>query len=312
MRRRHELRTTTVSDAIRIYMEARGKQDLSPNTVRFEETVLKMVQTRFGDQTIAQVTKSDLVAFLDERREGGNTTTTIRHLITVLRRWFGFLVEHRLVDENPAVGIPMPKPVQHTPQPMTPEQVQALLDALDSTRFSGLRNRTILMLLYDTGVRIGETLRLRLIDVDLENRRITMYGKGRKTRTVFISETMTASFRTYLHRRGDILGNPYVFPDEYGQGALEYSSFLHALYRANKIAKVEGTRVSPHTLRHSFAREWLIAGGDLASLSAQLGHSDLQVTSRYVHLLTDDRALVQQRVSPLERLRVSHTKKKRI
>ncbi|MDX1934681.1 MAG: tyrosine-type recombinase/integrase [Capsulimonadales bacterium] len=111
---------------------------------------------------------------------------------------------------------------------------------------------------------------------------------------------------------GEMGGNPYLFPDEYGTGALEYSSFQHAMYRANQKAKVDGVRVSPHTLRHSFAREWTLAGGDIASLSAQLGHSDLQVTSRYVHILGSDRAEVQQRVSPLERLGVATQKKKRL
>jgi integrase/recombinase XerD len=312
MRKRQSVKLTSVRDAALIFIDSRSGQALSPSTIRFEKTALNVLVTAFAERGVGAVTKADIVQLLEERRKAGNTTNTIRHFVTVYRRFYAFLVRHGLTDENPASGVPMPKAEQKPIEPMSRDQVQALLSVLNTTRFSGLRNKTIMMLLYDTGMRVGEALGIRLVDVELPQRRIAVYGKGRKARTVYLSETMTATLRSYLHRRGVIDGNPYLFPDEYGTGALEYSSFYHAMLRASKKTTVQGIRMSPHTLRHSFAREWTLAGGDVASLSAQLGHSDLQVTSRYVHLLGDDRAAVQQRVSPLERLGGATAKKKRL
>ena len=312
MRKRHSFKATSVQDAAKVYIDARTGQAISPKTVQFEQTALNVMVKTFGERNVSDLTKPDLTQLVAERREIGNTPNTIRHFITIYRRWFDFLIEHGLVAENPADGIPLPRAEQKPVTPMSIEQVQALLNAMDTTRFSGLRNKTIMMLLYDTGLRVGEALGIRLVDVELPQRRIGVYGKGRKSRTVYISETMAGIIRTYLQRRGNIEGNVYLFPDEYGNGPLEYSSFQHAMYRANVKAKVEGVRVSPHTLRHSFAREWTLAGGDIASLSAQLGHSDLQVTSRYVQILGSDRADIQQRVSPLERLGINNQQKKRL
>jgi integrase/recombinase XerD len=312
MRKRHSFKATTVTDAAAVYLDARAGQAISAKTVAFEKTALNVMVKAFGERNVGDLTKPDLVKLVAERRETGNTPNTIRHFVTIYRRWFAFLIDHGLTDHNPAEGIPLPKAEQKPITPMSREQVQALLNAMDDTRFSGLRNKTIMMLLYDTGMRVGEALGIRMVDVELPQRRVSVYGKGRKSRTVYISETMAGILRTYLQRRGEIDGNPYLFPDEYGTGSLEYSSFQHAMYRANQKAKVDGVRVSPHTLRHSFAREWTLAGGDIASLSAQLGHSDLQVTSRYVHMLGSDRAEIQQRVSPLERLGVATQKRKRL
>ena len=312
MRKRRSIEIPPVREAVHLYLAQRAGQAISPKTLRFEECTLIPLVKAFGNQLVTEITKADLEAFVQERREAGNSVNTIKHILVVARRWFIYLIEQGLAKDNPAARVPLPRAEQKPIQPMTPEQVQRLLDTFDTTRFSGVRNRVVTMLLYDTGLRVGEALGIRLVDMELASRRIHVIGKGRRPRTVYISETMTATLRTYLQRRGNLEGNPWLFADEYGQGELEYSSYQHALYRANKVAKIEGVRVSAHSLRHSFAREWTVAGGDVASLSAQLGHSTLEMTTRYVHLLGDDRAAIQQRVSPLERLGGATTKKKRL
>jgi integrase/recombinase XerD len=311
-KRRTTLVILTVGDAVDIFLQHRKGSAISPKTYAFEAWVLLQLTRAHAKTPAAALTKQDLVGLFEAEREAGFSVNTIRHILFAVRRLYKFLIAQGLVADNPADTVAAPKQEKKPIQPMDAEQVNRLLACLDVERFSGLRNKTILMLLYDTGMRIGEALGARLTDLDLDARRIHVLGKGRRPRTVYLSPTMAAALRAYLQRRGNSEGNPWLFCDEYAAGALDYVSFRHSLERARNKAAIEGVRVSAHTLRHSFAAEWVKAGGDPASLSAQLGHSSLEMTSNYVHLLSQDVARIQERVSPLERMGQAPARKKRL
>ncbi len=299
-------------EAVNIYLTQREGSGVRPSTVVQERSLLASLIRLIGDKPADEVTIADIEAALAVRRSEGVSTNTLNHLGRVIKRLFKWLTSAGLLPENRIVGLRVVRVEQARIQPMTQEQVARLIGACNYDRFSAVRNRMIIILLYDTGLRASEALGIRLTDVDMPTRSISVIGKGGRPRRVCFGRQTAAELQTYLARRGNLAGNPWLFTDEWGLNRLSYNALRQAMEYLAERAGLQGVRASCHTLRHSFAREWALGGGDVASLAGQLGHTNLEMTSRYVTALLDDVAKVHERVSPADKLASLTAKRKRL
>jgi integrase/recombinase XerD len=174
---------------------------------------------------------------------------------------------------------------EDTKEPLTPTQIQAILAQPDPSTRQGRRDQALLLLLVDTGARVSETLALKQEDIDLVNLQITLRGtntKTRRTRVLPISKRTANAIRAIINDTD----SDYMFMTRTGK-QLSYKRWVALRHMYAKKAGITAT-VTPHILRHSFARNWIVAGGDPFSLQRMLGHSDMNMVRRYVQLYSQD------------------------
>jgi site-specific recombinase XerD len=189
-------------------------------------------------------------------------------------------------------------------QPFSQEQIEALRRAARRSHHPR-RDETIVLFLLDTGVRVSELCNLKMSDLDLQGRRCTVIGKGNKRRTIHFGKTAGKFLWQYLREQTRDADDP-VFLSDRGKTAgepLTRSGVQQLIERLGNTAKLQAVRCSPHTFRHTFAVEFLRAGGNVFSLQQMLGHSGLHITNRYVALAQADLEHQHQQFSPADRLR---------
>lgn len=190
-------------------------------------------------------------------------------------------------------------------QPFTPEQVQALLAAAKGSRHPR-RNEAIVLTLYDTGIRACELCGLSVQDVDLAAGRMTVLGKGNQRRGVCFAAAVRKALLRYLNEQ-ERAPTDALFLSDTGVAAgrgLTTKGLLDLIKRLGQAAGIDrAVRCSPHTFRHSFAVEFLRAGGNVFTLKQILGHTSLAMTNRYVALAQADLAAQQRQFSPADRLK---------
>lgn len=234
--------------------------------------------------------------------EANLSPTTINHRVRTLKQFYQFLVSESLVEKDLTVKLDRKKVKSTVIQAFTEEQLNALLKAPDKTRFVGLRDYTIMLLLLDTGIRLSELVSIKLSDLKLtDNELVIPHGKGDKYRRVFVSARTRETVKKYLKARGDISGNLYVFVN-FENSPMCGRNVQERLKIYGKKAHLEGVRVSPHTFRHTFAKMYITRGGDPFSLQALLGHSTLDMVRHYVNLWGSDLQKMHRKFSPVDNL----------
>ena len=217
-----------------------------------------------------------------------NSPRTGAYTLTVLRNYYNYLIIEKIVGENIFYNIDMPKLEKHLPSVLTYEEVDKLLDINITDSFSA-RNKAILELMYASGLRISETINLKLYDIDLENDIVRVFGKGSKERIVPIGTVAVNALNKYINEyREKMLKNKksdYLFLNNHGNKITRQGLFKNL----KSILKEKGIEkdVSPHTLRHSFATHLLNNGADLRSIQELLGHSSIKTTQIYTHVSSE-------------------------
>ena len=223
-------------------------------------------------------------------RAGYHPASTARRLYE-LRSCFRYLVRENVVDENPAALVHPPKQPRTLPDYLTMAQVVELLSAPDVSTALGMRDAAILETLYSAGLRRSEIMGLRLKDVNLKEKQLRVWGKGRKERIALIGEPARLALARYIQRgRPQLLArNAGATPPDalflnYRGEPLSSPRAISAIL--NKYVKQVGLtqRVTPHTLRHSFATHLLEGGADLRTVQELLGHASLQTTTIYTQV----------------------------
>jgi site-specific recombinase XerD len=225
---------------------------------------------------------------------------TVRDYHGHLRAFFRWIVSEDGLNASPVDRIPPPVSRPDQIQPFTPDQAQALLLAAKRSKQSR-RDEAMLWFMLDTGVRASELCGLRRCDVDFQGRRCTVLGKGDKHRTLPFGGTAAKALWNYLKDEPRDPEEP-LFLSQRGE-PLTRSGLLQLIERLGKVAHVEATRCSPHTFRHTFAVEFLRAGGNVFTLQQLLGHTDLKMTNRYVALAQADIENQHRQFSPADRLK---------
>ena len=208
---------------------------------------------------------------------------TIARKISSLRSMYQFLVDDDIIEDNPFLNVELPKQGKKLPKFIYPDEIEKLFDSIDTSTVLGRRNYLILEFLYGTGVRVGELCQIKLKDIDYFQDLVLIHGKGSKDRYVPLHSRLIDELTDYvLTTRKDLLGKQEtkeLFLNHRGQAI----STRGVRMIVNKILLESGEnlKVSPHTLRHTFATHLLNNGADLRSVQELLGHEHLSSTQIY-------------------------------
>jgi len=213
-----------------------------------------------------------------------------------LKTFFRFAQEEGYLETNIASRLKVPRAPKKIIQTFSEEQLRQLLASTRSTR-----DKAILGLFIDTGIRVTELAFLRIQDVDLDGGRMKVHGKGAKERFVFFGNRCRRLLWRYINTERPNVSSDRLFINNYGQ-PLKARGILEMMRRCGKRAGIRGVRCSPHTLRHTFAKGFLLNGGDVFTLQQILGHSSLEMVKRYLALCSQEVGRLYRPHSPLDRL----------
>lgn len=270
------------------------ERGLSRNTLSAYRTDLLQLGEFLTEQelTVREVTTSDLSEFLARmsQGEGQRATTTITRKAACLRSFFKHLRREEIVSDDPTANLAVPKRRRKLPEVLSHGEVEKLLAAPQGDDPITRRDRAILELMYACGLRASETIDLDVGDVDFRQGVVRCEGKGSKERLVPVGSKALTALRSYLTgSRAELLGaneEKALFLNFRG-GSLTRQGLYKIIRRRAKEAGLDG-KMSPHTLRHSFATHLLSGGCDLRSVQEMLGHADLSTTQLYTHLSGED------------------------
>lgn len=235
---------------------------------------------------LLNVERRHIQMFLSYRFEQGlSARTTARHL-SCLRGFYGHFLRQKNIQEDPTALVDNPKIGRPLPKSLSEEDVEALLASPDVEDFLGLRDRTMLEVLYASGLRVTELVSLRLHEVNLRQGVVRVFGKGSKERLVPLGDEAMSWLDRYIKNSRPVLlkqvQSDVLFVSTRAR-QMARQTFWHRLKRHAKHAGINKP-VSPHTLRHAFATHLLNHGADLRVVQLLLGHSDLSTTQIYTHV----------------------------
>lgn len=236
-------------------------------------------------RALDETTESDLLAYRVTRHAGSKATSSNRRL-TVFKRYFRWAVRERLITTDPTLKLGSAKQPLRVPKTLSEGQVEALLAAPDVETPLGLRDRTMLELMYASGLRVSELVTLKSVHLSLSEGALRITGKGAKERLVPFGEEAHEWVRRYLAEgRAEILNgqaSDALFVTRRG-GPMTRQMFWK-LIKAHALKGGVHVPLSPHTLRHAFATHLLNHGADLRAVQMLLGHADISTTTIYTHV----------------------------
>lgn len=262
---------------------------LSQNTIEsYGRDILKFVSylESKGIANIHQVDYKQILAFLSYLKEQGlNIRSTARILVSV-KQFYKFLLKEKIIEKDPTFLIRTPKMKISIPGVLSLNDVENLLSTPDESSFEGTRDKAMLEVLYATGIRVSELVRLELNSVNFELGYLLVYGKGGKERIVPVGEKAINKLNEYLNiSRPKLLKTRksiYLFVTRRGSRMTRQGFWK--LVKNYAIKMGINKKLSPHTLRHSFATHLLERGADLRTIQIMLGHSDISTTQIYTHI----------------------------
>lgn len=296
-----EVTLGSASEAFRLRCQA---QNLSAGTLGWYKQLLKMFGAfleEHGISTVREVTPTHLRQYLEAMRGRGNSTVTVERAYGGLRCFFGFLSRERMIPQNPIQLVEKPRVERKLIKPLSMEQVRLLLAQCRQKRYDEHRLWTIMVLIFDTGLRISEVIGLRKDAIDFNTGILRVMGKGGKERDVPFGINSKRALWGYMARRGDIPGQDLFFVSRFGGRCCRHL-LRKEFHRLGTQAGIQGVRVSPHTMRHTFATQYILNGGDAFSLQQMLGHSTLDMVKIYVGLANRDVAKLHRQFSPMDRM----------
>ena len=264
------------------------EKGLSENTLRSYASDLKRY-TLFLDERekgTASALRGDIIDFSEGLRNSGYAIPSICRYLSSIRALYKYLLIENILDSDPSENIHMPKKWERLPKALSVAEVMDLLQ----TGLSGktiLRDSAMLELLYSSGLRVSELVRIRLGDIHFDAGFVRIMGKGAKERVVPVNTRALEKVKRYMEEeRPATLGkrqSPYLFVTRIGK-PMSRQRFWQTL---KAIGKQAGLDISPHTIRHCFATHLLEGGADLRSVQKMLGHSDISTTQIYTKVTTD-------------------------
>ena len=252
---------------------------------------------------------SDFLAGLAGGNGGGKPASpaTVHRKAACLRSFFRHLRREAIRDSDPTASLSPPRRGRKLPQVLTRGEIELLLGQPKGTEPPALRDRALLELMYACGLRASEAIGLEVGDLDLEDKVLRARGKGSKERVVPIGQAALRALRIYLERGRPALvkgsAEPHLFVNFRG-GSLTRQG-LYKIVRRHATSAGLADRMSPHTLRHTFATHLLAGGCDLRSVQEMLGHADVSTTQLYTHLSSERLKDVYFRAHPRARTDVS-------
>jgi site-specific recombinase XerD len=305
-----KLSLTLVIDGFLMACRARR---LSENTLRdYLNTFNKFILFKGYDPIFADISKEDITEFLSVQTVSNKTLLNYHVGLSALYTW---AVNDGLAKEHIIHQVARPKPQKREIVVFSKEDIRSLMRHADISRIyfrpsqgqlqnklpSGLRNKAILYLLLDTGMRVSELCGLKFKDYDPRNQRLVVYGKGDKERSLPISPRTGQIVWKYLATRKNPRKDDPLIANDAGR-SMDRTSVLHVLMRIGHRAGVD--HVHPHRFRHTFAIEYLRNGGDIYTLQKILGHTTLDMVKNYLKIADADIETAHRRASPVDNWRL--------
>ena len=289
-------------------------KSLSPGTIRWYKDKLTpflafLVGQRIKD--IVEVSPTNVRAYLEHLRGKGHCHGSVYRTYTGIGTFLGFLVKEGFMEKNPIELVEKPKNVKPIIPALTMEQSKALLEQFDQDSFPELRTWALLVILLDTGLRISEALSIRKKDVDMQKNSIRVLGKGSKERDVPLGNTAKQALLQYMIKVSGLKSQELLFVNRFG-GGINRRTIQRQLQLYARKAGISGVRVSPHSIRHTFATQYILNGGDAFSLQKILGHTTLDMVRVYVDMAGSNVALQHKKFSPMDQLQTVPGIKKQV
>lgn len=283
----------SIDEAIERFLDhLRVERGLAPNTIAAYGTDLSAFAASMvsdGAETIEALTPRHLSSWLLARLDAGLASRTLARNAVSVRRFCRFLVAERLLEDDPAATLDVPKVGRSLPKALTEADVERLLAAPPVDRPEGIRDRAMLEVLYATGLRVTELVELPTQGLFLDAGYVRVWGKGSKERIVPLGEPASDALSGYLaSARGELMAasprasSPALFVTRRGT-AMTRQAFWKNIKKYAYTAGITAP-ISPHKLRHSFATHLLNHGADLRALQAMLGHASVSTTQIYTQV----------------------------
>ncbi|NWQ40398.1 tyrosine-type recombinase/integrase [Bacillus sp. EB106-08-02-XG196] len=293
----------TIDEAIEIFIRAKTAEGVRPGTIKGYHDIFRYFREWLDDDiTEIHEIKADTIrnyinylrtertpyAEDPQRKRSGKglSVHTINIRIRGLSAFFRFLSTEGIIPDNPTVNISQVRDDQHEEVPGIPdEQIDTILAAYDDRQFAQWRDKTLILLLLDTGLRIGEALSLTSEQINFKDLTVTVpsrIAKNRKSREIPISREVAKRLRQLLDETQQYFGeDAQVFMNAYG-GDFTDDAFRRRLNRLKR--KLNIPRLHPHMFRHTFARNYVLNGGDIFTLQRILDHAEIETTRKYVQM----------------------------
>lgn len=266
----------------------RLERGMSENTVEaYGEDVRKLISF-CRDRAVSpdEINLDHLQLFAAECFDLGIAVRTLARIISGIKSFFRWLVHEHYLEDDPTLLFEGPRIGRKLPEVLSVEEIDAMIEAADMSKFEGVRNRAIMETLYGCGLRVSELVNLEISRIYPQEQYVIVLGKGDKERLVPIAQPAIDAINAYLELRGDIKIKPreenILFVSRRG-GRL---TRMMIYYIVTGLAEAAGVtkEISPHTLRHSFATHLLEGGANLRAIQQMLGHESISTTEIYLHL----------------------------
>lgn len=249
--------------------------------------LMKSLQLK-ADEELLQVSRQQLIAYLVRLKQEGRAASTVARKLASIKAFYRFLTAERYIRRNPAEVLEAASRGLHLPKVLSVQEVERLLDEPNLGTLDGYRDKTMLEMLYATGMRVSELVNVPVKNVDMKMQYVIVMGKGSKERMLPLGRTAMHYLEHYLsvvrpqllHGKPDAAAE--LFVTGWG-GPMTRERFYEIIVAYGKSAGIS-KRVTPHMLRHSFATHLLNNGTDLRIVQELLGHADISTTQIYTHL----------------------------
>lgn len=265
---------------IDIFLEAlSAEKGRSPKTLESYESDLRAADATIAGGLIG-ATAAQIQQYLANLPD---KATSVARKASAIRGYYKFLMLEKIISENPAANLELPKRTRALPKLLTTQEIELLISSAGDIKNS-LRLRAMIELLYASGLRVSELCELPV--TALLGDRLLIHGKGAKERIVPVHDGARRALEKWMDARGDV-DSKYVFPSSARAGHITRDGFFKILKKCAVLAGIEPSRVSPHVLRHSFASHLLAGGANLRAIQTMLGHEDISTTQIYTHVLPE-------------------------
>lgn len=274
------------------------EKNASPHTITNYISDLEDFASQISDKKIEDIDYLALRKYLAELKLRNLSKKTTARKLSALRTFFKFLYRDGYIKTNPAISVATPKLDKKLPIFLDEEKVVKFITSPSDKDISGLRDRAILETLYSAGIRVSELVNLNLSDIDFISGLLKVFGKGRVERLTPVGDKALSAIRKYIDERFEHMWGKQsaVFLNKFGKRITD-RSIRRIVDKYIKAAAIK-EKISPHSLRHSFATHLLNRGADLRSVQELLGHKNLSTTQIYTHVSQERLKTVYNKAHP--------------
>lgn len=251
----------------------------SSNTVNSYVRDLEEFNSFLESEYIKHVTYKDIRSYLAHMYNKKYSSRTISRKLSAIRSFYKYEVNKGIIRDNPCLLISNPKVEKKLPNYLSYNEIETMLEVPDTFKNNSSRDKLIIEILYSTGIRVSELVNIKVKDIDFYNNQILILGKGNKERYVIFGNTLKDMLKEYISIKSD---SEYLITNKYNKKMSTRS--IEEIVK--KIVKIDGikNKVTPHTIRHTFATHMLNEGADLRVVQELLGHENLKTTEVYTHV----------------------------